>query len=136
MSDTITGITQYSLPELKQIMKDNKIKGITIMNKPEIVKLLVERGLISEITLKKPEKIVKEINSKYDFIRFIRNNPKKVVITDLETGIETEYPSIYKASRALGCATTPITKNNGKVWRERYEIKVIDIPASVTSRSN
>lgn len=37
---------KYLLPALKQIMKDNKIKGIMTMKKTEILKLLVERRLL------------------------------------------------------------------------------------------
>ena len=38
----------YSLPELKQIMRDNSIKRCSAMNKPEILKLLNEKGLVSD----------------------------------------------------------------------------------------
>ncbi len=68
---------KYSLPELKQIVKENNIKGTSLMNKPEILKLLVERGHIPVDALARPEKIVKEIDPKYEFTKFIRNNPEK-----------------------------------------------------------
>ena len=117
---------KYSLPALKQIMKENEIKGRTIMNKPEILKLLHERGLVPDEALVKPEKPSKEIASKYEFTRSIRNNPKKVIIKDIETGTETEYPSIYRVSRTLGCSTKTIAVNNGKIWKKRFKIDVGD----------
>jgi len=110
----------YSLPILKKIMKDNKIKGVTLMNKPEILMLLNKRGLIPDEALVKSTKPDKEI------IRTIRHTPKKVVITDSETGIETEYPSLYRAGRTFGCAAKVIANNNGKIWRKRYAINVIN----------
>jgi hypothetical protein len=57
----------------------------------------------------------------------LRNNPKSVEIRDLETGDITTYPSIYKAGRAIGRAPKLITGNNGKVWKDRYEISIIDV---------
>ena len=39
----IKNMPSYSLPELKQIMKDNKLDGGEIMNKPEMLKLLHEK---------------------------------------------------------------------------------------------
>lgn len=117
-------VIRYSLPELKQIMKDNKIKGSTIMNKPEILKLLHERGLIPDEALVQQEKPVKDISPKYAFTRLTRRNPKKVHIKDVETGIVTEYPSIYRASKTLRCSTRGLTDNNGKIFREKYEITI------------
>src|SRR5271165_5165730 len=115
------------LPELKSLMKGNKIKGSSNMNKPEIIAVLLERGIISEDSVKKQDAPIKrEIDPRYEFIRFIRNNPKSVEICDLETDKITTYSSIYKASRAIGCAPKLITSNNGKVWKNKYEIKIID----------
>lgn len=118
-------VIRYSLPELKQIMKDNKIKGSSTMNKPEILKLLHEKGLVPDEALVKQEKIVKEVSPKHEFTKSIRCNPKKVVIKDVETGVETEYPSLYRASKTLGCSVKGITGNDGKVWREKYEITIL-----------
>src|SRR5271157_1631202 len=112
------------LPELKSLMKENKLKGSSYMNKPEIIAVLLAKGIINEDSVKKQGAAVKrEIDPKYEFTRFIRNNPKNVEIRDLETGEITIYSSLYKASRATGCSIKFITGNNGKVWKNRYEIK-------------
>src|SRR5579863_6141003 len=116
------------LPELKSLMKQHKLKGSSYMNKPEMIAVLLDRGIISEDSVKKQDAPVKrEIDPKYEFIRSIRNNPKSVEIRDLETGNITTYSSIYKASRAIGYAPKLITSNNGKVWKDRFEISITGI---------
>ncbi len=110
---------KYSLPELKQIVKENNIKGTSLMNKPEILKLLVERGRISIDALAKPVK-----QAKIKDANCARINPKKVFVENCVTGEQTEYASIYKASRALGISTKIFVDNNGKIWRQRYRIDV------------
>ena len=57
-------------------------------------------------------------------IRQIRRNPKKVEIHDLETDKVVLYPSVYKAALALDQNTGVIGMYDGKVWRNRYAIKV------------
>jgi len=110
------------LPELKMMMKENKIKGSSRMNKPEIIAVLIDRGMICE---EKQDSLVKrEIDPKYEFLRSIRNNPRSVEVRDLETGEITTYSSVYKASRTIGCSTKAILSNDGKIWRNRYEIKI------------
>lgn len=114
------------LPELKSLMKENKIKGSSHMNKPEIIAVLLDRGIISVDSVKKQDTPVKrDIEEKYEFLRSIRNNPKSVEIRDLETDETATYSSIYIASRAIGRSTKFITGNNGKVWKNKYEIKII-----------
>ena len=115
----------YSLPELKQIMRDNKIKGLSMMNKPEILKLLHEKGLVSdEALVQKEKKPVKDVSSKFEFTKSIRCNPKKVLIKDLSTDVETEYPSLYKAAKAINYDAKTITRSNGRTLKEKYEIKI------------
>lgn len=115
----------YSLPELKQMMRDNKLKGWATMNKPEILKLLQEKGLVSDEVLVKQEKPVKAVSSNYEFANCRRLNPKKITINDLHTGVETEYPSVYRASKTIGIAPGAIARYYGKTLKGRYEIKVI-----------
>jgi hypothetical protein len=112
------------LQELKTIMKENKTSGFSHMNKPEIITVLLERGILSIDIIKAPS-IEREIDPKYEFTRSIRNNPKRVETRNLGTSEVTEYPSIYKASRALSSSTSVITKNNGKVWHG-YAIRILE----------
>jgi hypothetical protein len=117
---------QYSLPELKQIMKDNKLKGWTILNKPEILKLLHETGFVSDGALVKQEKPVREVSPKHEFTKFIRCNPTKVTIKNLETDVSTKYSSLYRASKELGCSIKGIKGNIGKTWKGKYEIEIVE----------
>ena len=55
----------------------------------------------------------------------IHSNQKKVEIHDLKTDKVVLYPSIYKASLALDQNPGVTDMNNGKVWRNRYAIKVL-----------
>ena len=63
--------------------------------------------------------------TKYYFLKQIRSNSKKVGINDLETEMVVLYPSIYKAALAFDKNPGVIGKYNGKVWRNRYAIKVL-----------
>ena len=99
---------KYSLPELKQMMRDNGIIRVTLINKPEILQRLNNLGLVPDealIVKKKKKTAVTKVKVKVDCNR---NKPKKVLVTDVETGLETVYSSIYQSSRALGCSTMQI----------------------------
>jgi len=115
----------YSLPELKQMMKDNNIRGWSNKNKPEILKILNENGLVEDVALvQKEKKPVKNVLSEFELTKTIRWNPRKVVINDLDTGIETEYPSLYRAARTINFDAKTIARCNGKTLKNRYEIKM------------
>ena len=88
--------------------------------------MIVKRGLIPEKHGKnKQEKMIKDIDPKYNFLRQIRQNPKKVEINYLETDKVDLYPTIYKAALALDQNTGVIGMYNGKVWRNMYAINVL-----------
>ena len=95
-----------SLRELRAMLKENSIRGCLHYNKPELVDVLVKRGLLPEIikittSTSLPERngTKKEINPKYNFLKRIRNSPKKVDIQDMETGDIIVYSSMYKAAK-------------------------------------
>ena len=94
------------LRELRAMLKENSIRGCVHYNKPELVDVLVKRGLIPEIiktttspSLPERKDTKKEINPKYNFLKHIRNSPKKVEIQDMETGEIIAYSSMYKAAK-------------------------------------
>ena len=94
------------LTELRAILKENKIRGYLHYNKSEPVDVLVKRGLlpatmkITTITsLPEREDTKKERNPKYNFLKYIRNTPKKVEIRDMETGKIIVYSYMYKAAK-------------------------------------
>ena len=107
------------------MMRDNGIIGVTLMNKPEMLQRLHNLGLVPDeaiIVKKKKKTTVTKVKVK---VNCNRNKPKKVLVTDVETGLETVYPSIYQSSRALGCSTTQIFLKNGQVFNNRYQIDIV-----------
>ena len=88
--------------------------------------MIVKKGLIPEkYETNKQVKSKKNVDPKYNFLRQIHSNPKKVKIYDLETDKVVLYHSIYKAALALDQNTAVIGMYNGKVWRNRNAIKVL-----------
>ena len=121
-----------SLTELRAMLKENKIRGYLHYNKSELVDVLVKRGLlphtvnITTITsLPERENTKKEINPKYNFLKHIRNSPKKVESQDMETGEIIRYFSMYKAAKRFNQQSRLISTYDEKVWRNRYAIKVV-----------
>ena len=121
-----------SLTELRAMLKDNKIRGYLHYNKSELVHVLVKRGLLPEInkittttSLPEQEYTKKERNPKYNFLKHIRNSPKKIEILDIETGEIIAFTSMYKAAKIFNQQSTLISAYDGKVWRNRYAIKVL-----------
>src|SRR5688572_28712497 len=121
-----------NLPELKELMKQHNIRGSSYMNKPEIISRLVEKGVLTLEVVEKckrpPKTTSKDV--KYDRLKGIRTNPKRVEILDLETGEIASYSSMYKAGKAINRDARAITMFNGKVYKKRYEIKVLESSSS------
>ena len=114
------------------MLRVNNIRGCLHYNKPELVDVLVKRGLIPEIikitnstSLPERRETEKEINPKYNFLKHIRNSPKMVEIRDMETGEIIVYFSMYKAAMRFTQQSRLIYAYDGKVWRNRYAIKVL-----------
>ena len=89
-----------SLRELRAMLKQNNIRGCHHYNKPELVDVLVKRGLLPEsinittiTSLPERKDTQKERNPKYNFLKHIRNSPKKVEIQDMEKGEIIVYSS-------------------------------------------
>ena len=65
--------------ELMEILKANEIRGYSHYTKSKLIDLLVKKGLIPEKHGKnKQEKAKEDIDPKYNFLRQIRSNAKKV----------------------------------------------------------
>ena len=74
------------------MLKKNKIKGYLHYYKLELIDVLIKRGLLPETiktttitSLPERENTKKERNPKNNFLKQIRNSPKKVEIRDIET---------------------------------------------------
>ena len=90
-----------SLTELREMLKENKIRGYLHYNKSELVDVIVKRELLPEIikitnitSLPEQEDTKKERNPKYNFLKHIRNSPKKDEIRDIEMGEIIVYSSM------------------------------------------
>ena len=120
-----------SLTELRAMLKKNKIRGYLQYNKLELVDVLVKRGLLPEIikittitSLPEREDSKKERNAKYNFLKHIRNIPKKIEIRDIETGEIIVYSSMYNPAKTFNQQSRLISAYDGKVLRNRYAIIV------------
>ena len=112
--------------ELTEILKQNQIWGCSYYTKSKLIVLLVKRALIpKKYCTNNQAKAKNDTYPKYIFLRQIRRNPRKAEIHDLETDKVFLYPSIYKAALALVQNRGVIGIYNGKVWRNRYAIKVL-----------
>ena len=64
--------------QLKEILKQNQIKGYSHYTKSKLIDLLLKRGLIPEkYNTDKQVKAKKDIDPKYNFIRQVHSNPKR-----------------------------------------------------------
>ena len=120
------------MKELRAMLKDNNIRGCVHYNKPELVDVFVKRGLLPEIikitTITSPperEDAKKERNPKHNFLKHVHNSPKKVDIRDMETGEIIVYSSMYKAAKRFNQQSRLISAFDGKVYMNRYAIKVL-----------
>ena len=108
------------LSQLREILLTNQMNGYMHYDNKQLIVLLGEKGLLPP----KPVKVKKEINSKYEKLATIRNNPKQVFLKKVETGVTITFPSIYKASKFIGRSPRIITFYNNRVWDNRYEIRI------------
>ena len=82
--EKVSLMKMMSLTELGAMLKENKIGGYLHYNKSELVDVLVKRGLVPETmkittitSLSERKDTKKEINPKYNFLKYIRNSPRK-----------------------------------------------------------
>ena len=79
-----------NIKELKTILKENNVHFYTYWDKKKLVALANEHDL-----LPKPEpKKEKSKDVKYNRLKTIRHNPRKVTLEDIETGEIKTFPSI------------------------------------------
>ena len=130
--EKVSLMKNISLTEQRAMLKKNKIRKYLHYNKFELIYVLIKRGLLRDTTIittitlvPERENTEKEINPKYNFLKHIRNSPKKVEIRDMETGEIIVYSSMFKADKRFIQQSRLISTYDGKVWRNRYAIKVL-----------
>ena len=119
------------IKELKTLLKDNKINFYTYWDKKKLIALANEHDLLPKKEPKKEKsKKVKDGTEdikgggKYDRLKTIRYNPRKVTLMDIETDEIKTFPSIYKAAKFIDQAPLIITYWNGGVWKNKYKIVI------------
>ena len=111
-----------NIKELKTLLKENNICFYAYWGKKRLLGLANEHDLLP---ISKPEK-KKSKDVKYDRLKTIRHNPRKVMLEDIETGEIKTFPSIYKASKFLDISPYTISYwgNMNGAWNNKYKIVV------------
>ena len=109
-----------NIKELKTLLKENKIHFHIYWDKKKLTALANEHYLLPKPEFEKEKS--KDVN--YDRLKTIKQNPKKVMSEDIETGEIKTFPSIYKASKFVDQAPQTITywgKKEG-AWNNKYKV--------------
>ena len=97
---------------LKKTLEENKIHFYTYWDKNRLIALVNEHDLLPKTELE------------YERLKTIKQNPRKVMLEDIETGEIKTFPSIYKAAKFIDQAPMTITYWNGGVWKNKYKVVV------------
>ena len=92
-----------NIRELRTILKEKEIIFYTYWDKKRLIALANEHDLLPKTALEKE----KSRDIKYDRLKAIKQNPRKVSLEDIETGEIETFPSIYKAAKFIDRA--PLT---------------------------
>ena len=111
-----------NIKELKTLLKENKIHFYSYWDKKRLINLVNENDLLPKIELKKEKS--KDVN--YNRLKTIRNNPKKVILEDIETDEIKTFPSIYRAAKFIDQAPQTITYwgNREGAWNNKYKVVI------------
>ena len=82
---------------MKALLKENKIHFYTYWDKKKLTAVANEQDLLPKPELEKE----KSKDVKYDRLKLIKQNTKKVMLEDIETGEIKTFPSIYKAAKFI-----------------------------------
>ena len=110
-----------NIKELKSILKENNINFYTFWDKKRLVSLANEHNLLPKTEIDKE----KNEDVKYDRLKTIKKNPRKVMLEDIETGKIINFPSIYKAAKFIDQAPQTITywgKKKFGAWNNKYKV--------------
>ena len=111
-----------NIRELKTILKENNIHFYTYWDKKKLTALANELDLLPKPELEKE----KSKDVKYDRLKTIKKNPRKVTLEDIETGEIKTFPSIYKAAKFIYLAPQTITYwgNRKGAWNNKYKVVI------------
>ena len=94
-----------NIKELKTLLKENKIHFYSYWDKKKLIALANEHNSLPKTELEKE----KSKDVKYDRSKTIKQNPRKVMLEDVETSELKTFPSIYKAAKFIDQAPQTIT---------------------------
>ena len=100
-----------NIRELKTLLKKNKINFCSYWDKKRLIALANEHDLLPNTALEKE----KSKDVKYDRLKTIKQNPRKVSLEDIETGEIEIFPSIYKVAKFIDRAPQTNYYWDGKV---------------------
>ena len=111
-----------NIKELKKILKENNIDFYTYWDKKRLIALANEHDLLPKTELDKE----KNKDVKYDRLKTIKQNPRKVMLEDIETGEIKIFPSIYKAAIFIDQAPQTVTYwgNREGAWNNKYKVVI------------
>ena len=110
-----------NIKQLKTLLKENKINFCSYWDKKRLIALANENDLLSKTVLEKE----KSKDPKYDRLKTIRQNPRSVIIKDIETDEIKNFPSIYKAAKFINQAPMTVRYWDGKVWNNKYNFVIL-----------
>ena len=118
---TYTKKFKLSLNEMRQLLKDNNLRDNSL-SISKIAEILIKNNIL------KHEDIFNEVEQKNETkqeikLDTIRNNPKKIKITDITTGEVKEYPSLYNARVYSKISIRPALFKEGVLYKQRYKIE-------------
>ena len=67
----------------------------------------------------------KSKDAKYDRLKTIKQNPRKVMLKDNEKGEIKTSPSIYKAGKFIDQAPMTVRYWDGRVWNNKYNVVIL-----------
>ena len=104
-----------NIRELKTLLKENKMHFCSYWDKKSLIALANEQDLLPE----------KSKDPKYDRLKTIKQNPRKVSLEDIIIGEIKTFPSIYKAAKFIDQAPLTICYWNGGVWNNEYNVVIL-----------
>ena len=111
-----------NIRELKTLLKENRINFYTYWDKKRLIALANEHDLLPKTELEKE----KSKDAEYDRLKTIKQNPRKVMLKDIETGEIKTFLSIYNAAKFIDQAPQTITylrKREG-AWNNKYKVVI------------
>ena len=140
---------ELSLPELKALMKQHNIPIKPHSNKPDIVEVLKQKGILPQNYINgirrvpPPDKLVNPSDTSKDPKRLTTRQAglptaQAVELTDMSDRSVSVYPLLYKTAKFLGTYNHNITKHNGLSYsynNKMYKIRVNPAGSELVSPS-